>query len=121
MKIKVDENLPLSLIDLLTARGHDVHSVYDEGLAGHDDMDVWQTAQREKRILVTQDLDFSNAGEFLPGTHSGILLIRLSSPNRRRLLVRVLEVFETEAVQQSSGCIIVVTDHNVRIRRPSVN
>ena len=121
MKIKLDENLPLSLIGLLSARGHDVHSVFDEGLAGHGDMDIWQIAQREKRVLITQDLDFSDAREFPPGTHSGIVLIRLSSPSRKRLVARVLELFEIERVQPWSGSIVVVTDHKIRTMRPSHN
>jgi predicted nuclease of predicted toxin-antitoxin system len=121
MRIKLDENLPLKLAASLKALGHDVDTVFDEGLAGHADTDIWQIAQHEKRVLITQDLDFSDAREFLPGTHAGILLIRLSSPSRERLLVRVSEIFQTEAVHQWSGCLIVVTDHKVRILRPSSN
>jgi predicted nuclease of predicted toxin-antitoxin system len=121
MRIKLDENIPLKLSVSLTALGHDVDTVFEEGLAGHADMDIWQITQRERRFLITQDLDFSDAREFLPGTHSGILLVRLSVPSRERLLARVPEVFQTEAVHQWSGCLVVVTDHKVRILRPSNN
>ena len=121
MRIKLDENLPLKLAVSLAALGHDVDTVLEEGLAGHADMDIWQIAQREKRVLITQDLDFSDAREFLPGTHPGILLVRLSAPSRERLLARVLEIFQTQAVHQWSGCLVVVTDHKVRILRPSIN
>ena len=34
MRIKLDENLPLALQSGLGALGHDVHSVFDENLAG---------------------------------------------------------------------------------------
>ena len=49
MRIKLDENLPLKLAVSLTALGHDVGTVFEEGLTGHADMDIWQIAQREKR------------------------------------------------------------------------
>ena len=32
MKIKLDENIPLSLVAILSQLGHDVDSVYQEGL-----------------------------------------------------------------------------------------
>ena len=34
MKIKLDENLPSRVASLLNGMGHDVHTVFDEGLAG---------------------------------------------------------------------------------------
>ena len=121
MRIKLDENLPLKLAVALTDLGHDVETVLEEGLAGHADTHIWQIVQQEKRVLITQDLDFSDAREFLPGTHSGILVVRLSAPSRERLLARVPEIFQTEAVHQWSGCLVVVTDHKVRILRPANN
>ncbi|HXU50156.1 MAG TPA: DUF5615 family PIN-like protein [Candidatus Binatia bacterium] len=60
MRIKLDENLPLRLAIRLKSFGHDVHTVYDEHLVGHADNDVWETAQKESRFLITQDLDFSD-------------------------------------------------------------
>ena len=37
MKIKLDENLPTGLVDVLSALGHEVDTVPDEGMAGQDD------------------------------------------------------------------------------------
>ena len=41
MKLKVDENLPASLIPALAGLDHDVESVESEGLAGVVDERVW--------------------------------------------------------------------------------
>jgi len=89
MKVKLDENLPLQIAVELRARLHDVQTVWEEGLSGHADLDIWEGAQREGRVLITQDLDFSDARKFVPGTHHGIVLIRLRSPSRRNLIARV--------------------------------
>jgi len=86
MKIKLDENVPSSLSGILNALGHDCDSVIDEGLAGHADVPVWQAAQQAERFFVTQDLDFSDPRQFAPGTHFGVLLIRLHNPTRADLL-----------------------------------
>jgi predicted nuclease of predicted toxin-antitoxin system len=69
MKVKLDENLPLQIALELHARKHDVHTVGQEGLTGHGDADIWQAAQREGRLLITQDLDFSDTRKFQPGAH----------------------------------------------------
>lgn len=40
MKIKLDENLPVSAAAILQAAGHDVDTVTAEGLTGAPDLDV---------------------------------------------------------------------------------
>lgn len=118
MKVKLDENLPETLVDRLTALGHDVDTVRVERLAGKDDERVWDAAQQAERFLVTQDLDFSDVRRFQPGTHHGLLLVRLQTPSRRRLGDRIARVFETEDVSGWKACFVVVTDHKIRVRRP---
>jgi uncharacterized protein DUF5615 len=66
MKIKLDENLPLGLAVALRELGHDVHTLFDEQLAGQADADIWDATQKESRFLVTQDLDFSDMRKFAP-------------------------------------------------------
>lgn len=55
MRFKLDENLPLEIIQDLRGAGHDIDSVYDEGLAGAVDEAIVAIAIREKRILLTMD------------------------------------------------------------------
>ena len=117
MKIKLDENLPVRLQVVLAALGHDVDTVMSEGIAGHDDADVWRHATGAGRFLVTQDLDFSDIRRFVPGTHPGILLVRLREPGQIALTERISWLFKTEAVNDWSGCIVVATDYKLRIRR----
>lgn len=119
MKIKLDENLPARLAVILSSLHHDVHTVAEENLSGASDREVWEAAQRDVRFLITQDLDFSDLRRFLPGTHCGILLVRLRSPDRQSLIRRVVEVFEHEEVDHWSGCFVVATERKVRVVRPS--
>jgi predicted nuclease of predicted toxin-antitoxin system len=90
MRIKLDENLPGRLSHLLRQFGHNVSTVDDEGLGGRPDPVIWQAAQSEARFLITQDLDFSDLRTFAPGTHHGILLVRLHSPSRQALSERIM-------------------------------
>lgn len=117
MKIKLDENIPSDLVVFLSFMD-DVDTVEKEGLTGKRDDEVWLAAQREGRFLVTQDLDFSDTRKFAPGTHCGLLLIRLKNPSRRSLNAKLDEVFRFEEVESWSGCFVVVTDSKLRVRRP---
>jgi predicted nuclease of predicted toxin-antitoxin system len=78
---------------------------------------VWKAAQRGGRFLITQDLDFSDIRRFRPGTHHGLLLVRLRVPGRTALVRRVQSLFEEEDVERWRGCFVVVTDTKLRVRR----
>lgn len=118
MKIKLDENLPERLVPARTALGHDMHTVHAERLSGQADPTVWSATQAARRFFITQDLDFSDMRHYTPGTHAGLLLGRLTRPGREALFERVVAVFQTEKVEDRTGCLVVVTDRKVRIRRP---
>jgi predicted nuclease of predicted toxin-antitoxin system len=118
MRIKLDENLPERSAEILRELGHDVHTVPYEGLSGRDDDAVWLAAQAEERFFITQDLDFSNVHRFVPGSHGGLLLLRLRSPGRIALTRRIESIFRTEPVEQWNSCFVVATDRKIRIRRP---
>ena len=83
MKIKIDENLPVDLASVLQNLGHDADTVHDEGLEGRPDEEVWAAAQKEGRFFITQDLRFSDTREYVPGSHHGVLLLRLADPDRQ--------------------------------------
>ena len=118
MNLKLDENLPESLLAALAVLGHDVDSVRMEGLAGRPDPDVWQAAQQTGRFLITQDLDFSDLRKFAPGTHHGLMLVRLRAPGRVALAARVAEAFRAEAPPSWASCFVLLTDRKLRIHRP---
>ena len=117
MKIKLDENPPHRLATLLKNLGHEVHTLHEERLDGRPDAEVWEATQRESRFLITQDLDFSDSRKFAPGSHHGILLIRLRSPNRRALIERIGEMFRKENVSEWVGCFVVATERKIRVLR----
>ena len=118
MKLKLDENLPDTLSNILTEMNHDVETVLSEKLKGKRDEDVWRAAQKEGRFFITQDLDFSDIRNFQPGNHYGILIIRLSNPSRTELIRKISGVFKIEDVEKWQKCFIILTDHKIRIKKP---
>lgn len=118
MKIKLDENIPVRLTTLLSGLGHDVDNVIQENLKGKPDDIVWDHACEAGRFFITQDLDFSDIRKFSPGTHPGLLLIRLREPGANALVAKILATFAQAPIEEWSGCFVVLTDRKVRVRRP---
>jgi predicted nuclease of predicted toxin-antitoxin system len=117
----LDENLPHRIVQVLNDLGHDVDTVVDERIAGRDDSVVWDAAQAQNRFLITQDLDFSDARRYVPGSHNGLLLVRLAQPGREALFSRVSALFRTEDVDTWRGCIVTATARKVRVRRTTTD
>lgn len=69
----------------LAALGHDGDTVRLEQLTGRNDGDGWSATQTAGRFLITQDLDSSDLRRYAPGTHAGLLVVRLAQPGRQAL------------------------------------
>jgi predicted nuclease of predicted toxin-antitoxin system len=103
----------------LRALGHDVEHVYTKNLSGRPDPEVMALAQAERRFLITSDRRFADARIFMPGTHDGLLFVRLKHPARRALFEKVRAIFESEDVESWHGCFVVASDRKLRVRRPA--
>ena len=108
----------MRLMRALRALGHDVEHVYTRHLSGRPDPEVMALAQAEARFLITSDRRFADVRVFAPGTHTGLLFVRLKHPARRALFEKVRMIFESENVESWSGCFVVASDRKLRVRRP---
>ena len=115
MKFLLDESADARLIPFLAERGHDATRIGRDFPHGLPDIDVFDIAYREARILLSRDRD---PGEliFVRGrSHAGVILFRLgSSPAIALTTARLTDVLSRHAndLQQ----FIVVTPHLIRVR-----
>jgi predicted nuclease of predicted toxin-antitoxin system len=86
MKLKVDENLPVEVADLLRAAGHDAVTVNDQRVGGAKDPDLASLLQRERRALVTLDSGFGDIRTYPPHQYSGLLVMRLPRQDKAFVL-----------------------------------
>lgn len=115
MKIKLDENIPDTLAAVLTDMGHDTDTIPDENLSGKNDKTVFEATQNEGRFFITQDLDFSDIRVFMPGSHAGLMLVRMRTPGRSAIIGRVREIFVSEDVSDWAGAFVVLTEKKLRL------
>jgi len=118
MKLKLDENIPRSACARLIALGFDADTVLDERLGGCLDDIVWAAAQQEGRLFITQDLDFSDTRKFAPGSHHGLVVIRLPDTEQARIADYLVSWFAAADVKSWKRCFVVVTQNKVRVLRP---
>lgn len=119
MRVKLDENLPRSLIGVLTSAGHDTDSVAEEGLTGADDQTVFASANGAGRLLVTLDRGFGDIRRYMPGTHSGIIVLRLPDESASAAVRAMQRLMAQHDLEDLVGTIAIVEPARLRIRRAS--
>jgi predicted nuclease of predicted toxin-antitoxin system len=118
MKIKIDEDLPKAVAEMVRKQILDTITVVEERLSGTLDPDLWKIIQEEKRFLITGDKAFANIRRYPPGTHSGVLLLRPEEEGIPQSKQLIDEVLKLGMLEKLSGCIAIATPGRLRIRRP---
>ena len=79
--------------------------------------DLWRRIQEEGRWLVTADKELADTRYRPPGTHAGVILLRLGVENRREYLRLAQMVVDDVKLDEISGAVIVANGQSVRVRR----
>lgn len=115
--IKVDEDLPKSIIRLLSTAGYDALGVYEQGMSGWKDPRLWEQVQKEARFLITADKGFADIRNYPPGSHHGVMLLRPDIDGIRPLVDLLVLVLDKYELDDLVGKTAVVTPRGIRIRR----
>ena len=113
--LKLDENIPDLVAEILGAAGHDAALARDEQLAGVDDEALLGAAITEARALVTFDLHFSDIRRHDPSGTPGIVVLRLRSqslPPVRRAALALADLLYSEPLR---GRLWILSEDRLRI------
>ena len=116
MRLKVDENLPVEMAELLREAGHDAVTILEQSMGGDDDPDVAAVCRAESRALVTFDTDFADIRAYPPGEYAGLLVFRLrqqDKPHALAVLQRLLPLLDQAEIV---GQLWIVEEDRVRVR-----
>lgn len=115
----VDEDLSRSTAPALRDAGCATIDVRDVGLRGHSDPEVFASAQSREMTLVTADKGFANVLSYPPGTHAGIIVLRVPNelPTRHVNIQRLRALADLEG-EDLRGLLVIAEVGRTRIRRP---
>jgi hypothetical protein len=116
VRFKLDENLPIELLDDLRTAGHEADGLRDEGLIGAPDGALLALVRREGRVLLTLDKGIADVRAYPPGTHAGIVLFRPPTAGRGITLLFVRRHLASIFERELTGRLLVITDHGLRLR-----
>ena len=92
IRFLLDANIPPSTADFLTSLGYDTKSLLAEKLGPISDEKVVKLGKRQKRMIITHDLDFGEIYHFREEGKIGILILRLKDKTVESVN-RILEKF----------------------------
>jgi predicted nuclease of predicted toxin-antitoxin system len=113
--LKLDENIPDLVAEILGAAGHDVALARSEGLAGGKDEDLLGAAIAEDRAVISFDLDFSDIRRHDPSRSPGIIVLRLRSQSLPAVRRAVLALADLLCSEPLKGRLWILSDDRLRI------
>ena len=117
IKFLADECLGLPTINLLRKLGYSVITAKEATLGGKSDFEILKWSIKKKRILVTEDTDFSNIKLYPPKLHHGIVLLRFRHRLEEEIhdtLIKLLEELKPAAFKKA---LIIVDADKYRLRK----
>jgi predicted nuclease of predicted toxin-antitoxin system len=114
VRFLVDESVGTRLADWLRSQGHDATAIARDYPASLPDDEVLALAEREGRILITNDTDFGDLVFRARRPHRGVILFRLATETFATRADRLTVVLTEHA--DALAHFLVVEDSRVRIR-----
>ena len=119
LRFKIDENVPAEAALVLRAAGHDSLTVADQRLGGSSDEVISTVCMSEARAMITLDLDFADIRRHPPESLPGIIVLRLVTQDRARVLEAVRMILPRLQTEPLAGTLWIVEETAVRVRGPS--
>ncbi len=114
MLFLVDENLPFGIVEFLSSLKHDVFDVAASDIRGSSDKILWAKAAKEKRIIVTRDLDFP-IPKLRPAPF-GIMLIRVPETFKAKQITTIFkDSFKKRSRHEIKNKVVVISPGRIRI------
>ncbi len=116
MKILADMHISPHTVVFLRTQGHDAIRVNEILPSDSSDRTIVETARKEGRTVLTQDLDFSEIISLSRLSTPSLISLRLSSSRVEFVNSRLEKILPRISTDVAKGSIIVVEDERIRVR-----
>jgi predicted nuclease of predicted toxin-antitoxin system len=117
MRFLVDMPLSPELALWLAQQRHDAVHALEAGLARAPDEVILERARKEKRVVVTADLDYPRLLALAQAEGPGLILFRGGNYSEQEALNRLRRVLETVPNEELPNSIVVIERGRIRRRR----
>lgn len=117
MKFLADMGVAMRVVQWLREQGHDAIHLREENLHRLPNGLIFEKASKEKRILLTFDLDFGEILALSGGKMMSVILFRLHNTRAHHVIGRLKKVLEDSQKALEEGAVVVVEETRHRIRR----
>ena len=121
MKFLTDENIAISVVNFLRAKGFDVKDIKEEKLFGLADRKILELAINEERVVLTHDKDFVKIARNIVKKNSGIILIRCKNQNPDNVKTILIRVLESEVERKIRGNLVIISDEQTTVYRSNTS
>ena len=117
VKFLVDECVGLPTIILLRKLGYSVITAKEANLEGKSDLEILKWAIKKRRILITEDLDFSNISLYPPKLHWGIIILRFRHSLEDEIHNTLIKLLQELKPNDFKKTLIIVDAEKYRLRK----
>jgi predicted nuclease of predicted toxin-antitoxin system len=117
MKLLLDMGVAPRTAEFLRMHGHDAVHLRELGLVKLPDPEIVRLAERENRVIVTFDLDFSRIVALGRLAQPSVILFRLDQFTTDEIQKQLVELLRQVSSDLEAGAIVVVDSERVRVRR----
>lgn len=114
MKWLVDENIPSTVVEFLKNQKIDVKVLDELTKSRLNDIEIAELAEKEKRVILTLDLDFGYIHYFEKRGLVNIVIIR-ARPSTPENIIRLLKKFLDSKIEAKG--LVIVSENKIRVRR----
>ena len=116
MKFLIDNALSPQIAVGLNEKGLDALHVRELGMAAASDIEIFELAEKEDRILISADTDFGTLLAFRESTKPSFILFRQADKRPKSQLNFLYNNLPKLKKDLIDGSVIVVEDERLRIR-----
>jgi len=118
MNAVIDEDLPRSFANVLNELKLTPLDIRDHNLRGSSDSEIYSFAQKQKAVLFSADLGFSNILRFPLGSHSGICILRFPNEMTVKEIHESVKILLSKLAQNDyAGNLVILSPGRLRLRR----
>jgi predicted nuclease of predicted toxin-antitoxin system len=116
MRFLLDMGISVDVSGFLRNHGHDVEHLHEQGLGTLPDSDILARARREKRVVVTHDLDFANLLAASAAELPSVIFLCRQNMRPEKVIPRLCSLPTDHFRDLEKGAILSVYELRIRLR-----